>query len=119
VHLFCTKALFAAFLLLQFGFEFFWQKNIGTKAAYKMLMKLTTEVKRKNNIAKVSFQTYVQVHRKNINHLRGPGPTLDLSRVPDILNTAFQGVQNHFKGTAFLQSKKERLSITVMSRAFS
>jgi len=29
------------FLLLQFGFDFFWQNNIGTKAACKMLMKLT------------------------------------------------------------------------------
>ncbi len=27
--------------LLQFGLTFFWQKNIGTKAACKMLMKLT------------------------------------------------------------------------------
>jgi len=36
-----THAFYAAFLLLQFGFEFFRQKNIGAKAARKMLMKLT------------------------------------------------------------------------------
>jgi len=36
------KVLCAAFLLLQFGFVIFWQKNSGKKAACKMLMKLTT-----------------------------------------------------------------------------
>jgi len=40
--LFCMKVLCAAFLLLQFGFVIFWQKNSGKKAACKMLMKLTT-----------------------------------------------------------------------------
>jgi len=35
------KVLCTVFLSLQFGFEFFWQKNIGTKAALKMFMKLT------------------------------------------------------------------------------
>jgi len=34
---FHKKVLWAAFLLLQFGFVIFWQKNIGTKAARKML----------------------------------------------------------------------------------
>jgi len=29
------------FLLLQFGFVTFWQKDIGKKGAHKMLMKLT------------------------------------------------------------------------------
>jgi len=32
------------FLCLNFGFEIFWYKNIGAKAAHKMLMKLTTGV---------------------------------------------------------------------------
>jgi len=36
------KVFFTAFLLLQFDFVFFWHKNIGAKAASKMLMKLTT-----------------------------------------------------------------------------
>jgi hypothetical protein len=36
--------LFEVFLQLQFGFDFFWRKNIGVKAACKMLMKLTTDV---------------------------------------------------------------------------
>jgi len=42
--LFCTKVFWAAFLWSQFGFEIFWRKNIGAKAAHKMLMKLTLEV---------------------------------------------------------------------------
>jgi len=39
---FVQKCFFAAFLLLQFGFDFFWPKNIGKKAACKILMKLVT-----------------------------------------------------------------------------
>ncbi len=38
---FCTKAFCAAFLCLQFGFVIFWRKDFGTKAAHKMLVKLT------------------------------------------------------------------------------
>jgi len=41
VQIFGTKMLCAAFLLLRFGFEIFWRKNIGAKGALKMLMKLT------------------------------------------------------------------------------
>jgi len=40
--LFHTKVFCAAFLYLQFGFVIFWHKNIGAKAARKMLVKLTT-----------------------------------------------------------------------------
>ncbi len=40
--LFCTKMLWAAFLCLHFGYDIFWQQNIGAKAARKILMKLTT-----------------------------------------------------------------------------
>ncbi len=43
-QIFCTKVFAAAFLYLQFGFVIFWQKNIGTKDASKMLVKLTTDV---------------------------------------------------------------------------
>jgi hypothetical protein len=32
-------------MCLQFGFVIFWQKGFGTKAAYKMLVKLTLEEK--------------------------------------------------------------------------
>ncbi len=39
---FCTKVVCAAFLYLNFGFVFFKQKNIGIKAACKMLKKLTS-----------------------------------------------------------------------------
>jgi len=37
--MFCT-----AFLYLQFGFAILWQKNIGRKAAHKMLSKLTSKI---------------------------------------------------------------------------
>jgi len=40
-RLFCAKVFCAAFVYLQFGFEIFWQKNTGKKAALKTLMKLT------------------------------------------------------------------------------
>ncbi len=42
--LFHMKVLCKAFLYLQFGFVIFWQKNIGAKAAHKMLVKFTTAV---------------------------------------------------------------------------
>jgi hypothetical protein len=42
---FHTKVLYAAFMCLQFGFLIFWQKDCGAKAAHKMLVKLTPEVK--------------------------------------------------------------------------
>ncbi len=38
------KGVCAAFLWLQFGFVIFWHKNIGAKAACKILMKLTAVV---------------------------------------------------------------------------
>jgi hypothetical protein len=36
---FCVKAFSSAFMCLQIGFVIFWQKNFGTKAAHKMLVK--------------------------------------------------------------------------------
>jgi len=44
IAFFRTKVFWAGFLLSQFGFKIFWLKNIGAKAAHKMLMKLTTGV---------------------------------------------------------------------------
>jgi len=41
--LFCTQVLCEAFLYLKLGFVIFWRKNIITKTAHKMLMKLITE----------------------------------------------------------------------------
>jgi len=38
-QLFHTKVLCAAFMCLQFGFVIFWQKDLGAKAAHKMLVK--------------------------------------------------------------------------------
>ncbi len=37
---FVQKFFYAAFMCLQFGFVIFWRKDFGTKAAYKMLVKL-------------------------------------------------------------------------------
>jgi hypothetical protein len=36
-----TKVICTAFKCLQFGFVNFWRKDFGTKAAHKMLVKLT------------------------------------------------------------------------------
>ncbi len=41
-QLFCAKVFLAAFFYLEFGFVIFCRKNIGTKAACKLLVKLTT-----------------------------------------------------------------------------
>ncbi len=43
-QLFHTKHFCAAFMCLQFGFDIFWQKDFGAKAAHKMLVKLTLDV---------------------------------------------------------------------------
>ena len=51
---FSYESVFAAFLYLQFGFVIFWQKNIGAKAACKMLMKLAPWVDF-TNILTLSF----------------------------------------------------------------
>ncbi len=42
-QLFRTKVFCAAFLCLQFGLVIFGQKDLGAKAAHKMLVKLTPE----------------------------------------------------------------------------
>ena len=43
-QLFCTIVVWAAFMFLQFGFVIFWQKEISSKAASTILVKLTTGV---------------------------------------------------------------------------
>jgi hypothetical protein len=40
-QLFHTNVFCEAFMRLQFGFVIFWRKDFGTKAAHKMLVKLT------------------------------------------------------------------------------
>jgi hypothetical protein len=40
-QLFRTNVFGAAFMCLQFGFLIFWRKDLGAKAAHKMLVKLT------------------------------------------------------------------------------
>jgi hypothetical protein len=47
-QLFHTKVFCAAFMCLQFGFVIFWRKDFGTKAAHKILVKLTLTVKEPN-----------------------------------------------------------------------
>ncbi len=59
---FSTKVFWAAFLLSQFGFEIFWHKNIGAKAAHKMLIKLTTEVNFINILC--ALFTPISLHQK-------------------------------------------------------
>jgi hypothetical protein len=39
MKVFCT-----AFMSLQFGFEIFWKKDLGTKAVHRMLVKFTPGV---------------------------------------------------------------------------
>ncbi len=43
-QLFRMKVFCVAFMCLQFGFVFFWRKDLGTKAAHKMLVKLTASL---------------------------------------------------------------------------
>jgi len=43
-HLFRTKIFSGYFKSLQIGFDIFWQKEIGAKAAHKMLVKWTTKL---------------------------------------------------------------------------
>jgi Cyclin, N-terminal domain len=40
-QLLCTKGFCAAFMCLQSGFVIFWRKDLGAKAAHKMLVTLT------------------------------------------------------------------------------
>jgi len=57
---FVLNCFFAAFLLLQFGFEFFWQNNICTKdARRKMLMKLTKGICTSSRAAAVTCNTVI------------------------------------------------------------
>jgi len=58
-RLFCTKVLGVDFLKLQLGFVIFWQKNIGTQAACKMLMKLTKGVNFTNILLAVFFTALI------------------------------------------------------------
>jgi hypothetical protein len=46
-QLLCAKVFCAAFMCLQFGFVIFWRKDFGTKAAHKILVKLTPGSQRK------------------------------------------------------------------------
>jgi len=43
-QLFWQKLFCSAFLFSQFGFDIFWQKNIGTKDTCKMLVKLIPDL---------------------------------------------------------------------------
>jgi len=56
------KGVCAAFLWLQFGFVIFWHKNIGAKAACKILMKLTAVVNF-TNILLAFFRQYSSIKK--------------------------------------------------------
>ncbi len=49
-QLFHTKVFCTAFMCLQFGFVIFGGKDLGVKAAHKMLVKLTPGIGKKQNI---------------------------------------------------------------------
>jgi len=70
---FCTKVFCPAFIYLWFGFVIFWIKNIGPKAARKMLMKLTTGEQKSNYI--FSFRTFQLFCRQ------GQRPLITFSRI--------------------------------------
>jgi hypothetical protein len=51
------KVFCAAFMCLQFGFVIFWRKDFGTKAAHKMLVKLTPGGS--NEWSQLCFATFI------------------------------------------------------------
>jgi len=53
----------AAFLELQFGLIVFWRKNIGTKAASNILMKLTTAQRNANKNLLRDMTTAMQLNQ--------------------------------------------------------
>jgi len=61
-QLFCTEVFCTAFLLIQFGFVIFWQKNVGAKAVCKMLVKLTTGV----NFINILRAAFAPVYPKSV-----------------------------------------------------
>ncbi len=70
-QLFHSKVLCAPFMCWEFGFVIFWQKDFGTKAAHKMLVKLTPgwpEDKRKNlpNFSKIAQKVAKSKKGQNI-----------------------------------------------------
>jgi hypothetical protein len=60
-QLFCTKVFCAAFMCLQFEFVIFWRKDLGTKAAHKMLVKLTPGRQRKRLVKKNWFKSQLKL----------------------------------------------------------
>ncbi len=68
---FCTKVLFSAFLYIHYGFEIFWQKNIGAKAARKMWMKLTTVLLHRDFVWSIRIQRFFSdVNNQDINRAK-------------------------------------------------
>ena len=55
-QLFWTKVFCPAFMCLQIGFVIFWQNEMSTKAACKMLVKLTPKVSSKIDIANAAVK---------------------------------------------------------------
>jgi hypothetical protein len=68
MKLFHLKVFCVAFVCLQFGFVYFWRKDLGTKAAHKMLMKLAPGLQKALFTNRVFLQTqnapaYFSQHR--------------------------------------------------------
>jgi len=80
-QIFFTKVLCAAFLVLQFGFVIFLQKNIGTKTARKMLVKLITEWSTKTTTTSTTT-TFTTTTTKSSSHTT----TATRSSVPSAAN---------------------------------
>jgi hypothetical protein len=57
-QLFHNQVFCAAFMCLQFGFEIFWQKDFGAKAAHKMLVKLTPGFVSKNFFPRFGVENF-------------------------------------------------------------
>ena len=60
--LFCMKVFWTAYMCFQFQFAFFWQKEIGKKAAHKMLVKLTTGQWKMQKWLYVSLSQWTTMH---------------------------------------------------------
>ncbi len=87
------KVFYSAFLFIKFVFIIFWQKEIGTKAASKLLMQLTT-VGVKNRIFTVNKTS----RRKNEFLGNGAGPR---ARTANILASTCTSHQEYPRVRAF------------------
>jgi len=109
-QLFCTKVFCAAFLLLQFGYVTFWHKNIGAKAAHKILIKLTIALKY-NFLLPTAWKSGFKMILKTSSKIRPPPPEcciffwMALSECPEQIK---EKVRTHVKHKV-VRSKRGRV----------